>query len=61
MEFMRALFADFCRDADDVEARCLLAFSLFIGSPFIAVEHPGRSRSQVLQLAIDRLLAESRG
>lgn len=33
MEFMRALFADFCRDANDVEVRCLLAFSLFIGNP----------------------------
>ena len=39
----------------------MLAFSLFIGSYFIAAEHGDRSRSQVLQLAIDRLLGESWG
>ncbi len=61
MEYLRSLFRPICVDADDVEARCILAFSLFIGSAFIAVEHPGRSRAQVLQLALDRLLAESRG
>lgn len=61
MEYMRALFGPICIDEDDVEVRCMLAFSLFIGSPFIAAEHPGRSRSQVLRLALDRLLAEPRG
>jgi AcrR family transcriptional regulator len=60
MEYMRSLFGPICRDADDVEARCILVFSLFIGSSFIAAEHPGRSRRQVLQLAIDQLLTDSR-
>lgn len=60
MEYLRSLFGPICIDEDDVEARSILAFSLFIGSAFIAAEHQGRSRSQVLQLAIDRLLAESR-
>ena len=55
MEFMRALFADFCRDADDVEARCLLAFSLFVGSPFIAADHDGRSRADVVERALEQL------
>ena len=55
MEFMRALFAEFCRDADDVEARCLLAFSLFIGSPFITADHDGRSRADVAQQALEQL------
>jgi AcrR family transcriptional regulator len=55
MEFMRALFAEFCRDADDVEARCLLTFSLFIGSPFIAVDHDGRSRADVVEQALEWL------
>jgi AcrR family transcriptional regulator len=59
MEYLRSLFGPICIDEDDVEARSMLAFSLFIGSAFIAAEHPGRSRSQVLQLAIDRLLTES--
>ena len=61
MDYLRSLFGPICADADDVEARSILAFSLFVGSPFIAAEHPGRSRAQVLQLATDRLLGESRG
>ncbi len=61
MEYLRSLFGPICVDEDDVEARSILAFSLFIGSKFIVAEHPGRSRSEVLQLAIDRLLAESWG
>jgi AcrR family transcriptional regulator len=61
MEYLRALFGPICTDEDDVEARSILAFSLFIGSAFITAEHPGRSRSQALQLAVDRLLAESWG
>jgi AcrR family transcriptional regulator len=59
MEYLRSLFGPICDDEDDVEARSTLVFSLFIGSSFILAEHPGRSRRQVLQLAIDRLLAES--
>lgn len=59
MEYLRSLFGQFCADEDDVEARSMLAFSLFIGSYFIAAEHSGRSRSEVLQLAIDRLLSKS--
>jgi AcrR family transcriptional regulator len=55
MEYMRALFADFCRDGDEVEARCLLAFSLFIGSPFITADHDGRSRPEVMEQALQRL------
>jgi len=61
MEYLRSLFGPICVDADDVEARSILAFSLFIGSNFILAEHRGRSRFQVLQLALDRLLAESWG
>jgi AcrR family transcriptional regulator len=55
MEFMRALFADFCRDGDEVEARCLLAFSLFVGSPSIAADHDGRSRADVVEKALKQL------
>jgi AcrR family transcriptional regulator len=59
MGYLRSLFGQFCPDEDDVEVRSMLAFSLFIGSYFIAAEHPGKSRSQVLQLAIDRLLGDT--
>jgi AcrR family transcriptional regulator len=57
MEFMRSLFGDFCPDEDDVEARCFLDFSLFIGNHFIAADHGARSRGDVLKLALSRLLA----
>jgi AcrR family transcriptional regulator len=56
MEYMRSLFGAFCPD-DEVEVRCLLAFSLFVGSPFVAADHGPRSRADVLELALRRLLA----
>lgn len=59
MDYLRSLFRPICDDDDDAEARSMLAFSLFVGSPFIAAGHPGRSRRQVLQLAVNRLVAES--
>jgi hypothetical protein len=59
MDYLRALFGQFCTDEDDVEARCMLAFSLFIGSNFVTAEHRGRSRAQILHLAFDRLLSEA--
>jgi AcrR family transcriptional regulator len=57
MEYMRSLFGAFCPDEDDVEARCMVAFSLFIGSHFIAADHGARSRADVLKLALRRLEA----
>ena len=53
---MRSLFAAFCPDHDDLEVRCLLALSLFIGSPSIAADHGVRSRADLLDLAMRRLL-----
>jgi AcrR family transcriptional regulator len=55
MNYMRALFGAICEDDDDVEARCLLTFSLFIGGPFISADLGGRSRAQVLELALEWL------
>jgi AcrR family transcriptional regulator len=57
MEYLRALIGTFSDDPDDVEARGMLAFSLAIGSHFIAADHDGRSRSDVLERATQRLLA----
>jgi AcrR family transcriptional regulator len=57
MEYMRSLFGDFCRDEDDVEVRCLLVASLFVANKFLAAEHGPRSRADVLELALRRLLA----
>jgi AcrR family transcriptional regulator len=60
MEYMRSLFGAICEDEDDVEARCMLAFSLSIGAPFVSADHGGRSRAEVLDLALARLVAWDR-
>ncbi len=57
MEYLRSLFGAICTDDDDVEARCLIAMALYIGSPFLAADHGSRSRADVLKLALRRLLA----
>jgi AcrR family transcriptional regulator len=57
MEYMRSLFGEFCPDEDEVEVRCFLVFSIFIGNHFIAADHGARSRGDVLKLALTRLLA----
>lgn len=57
MRYMRSLFGEFCDDDDDVEARCVLAFALFVGHHFMATDHVGRSRVEVLSLALRRLEA----
>lgn len=57
MDYLRSLFSDFCADDDEVEARAMLHFSLFIGNRFITADHDGRSRADVLGLAMRRLLA----
>ncbi|HEY2205181.1 MAG TPA: helix-turn-helix domain-containing protein [Pseudonocardia sp.] len=58
MDYLRALFGAFCPDEDDVEARCMLAFSLLIGDHFISADHGTRSRADVLERAV-RLLEAS--
>jgi hypothetical protein len=57
MDYMRSLFGGFCRDEDEVEARCMYALSIWIGNHFIAADHGARSRADVLQLALSRLVA----
>ena len=55
MDYLRELIGTFIDDPDDVEARGMLAFSLAIGNHFIAADHDGRSRRQVLERATQRL------
>lgn len=57
MEYMRKLFGEICSDPKEVEVRCLLAFSVFVGSHFIAADHGAYSRAEVMQLTLERLLA----
>ena len=57
MEYMRSLFREFCRDDEEIEARCMLVYTLWIGNHFIAADHGPRTRAEVLQAAQDQLLA----
>src|SRR3954471_11920626 len=57
MAYLRSLFGAFSRDEDDVEARCLVFYSLWIGNHFIAADHGARSRADVLKLALRQLEA----
>jgi AcrR family transcriptional regulator len=56
MEYLRSLFRDFCPDEGDVEVRCLITFSLRIGTHLIAVDHAGRTREEVMELTRTWLL-----
>lgn len=56
MDYMRSLFGELCRDDDEVEARAMLAFSLWIGNHFVAADHGDRSRTEVLRLIMARLV-----
>jgi AcrR family transcriptional regulator len=56
IDYMRSLFGDFCRDPDDVEVRCLIVMTLFVGKHFVAARHGELSRSDVVALAMKRLL-----
>jgi hypothetical protein len=55
MDYLRSLFAALCPDADEVETRCLLYYSLLIGNHFIAADHGALGRLDVVKLAITRL------
>ena len=55
MDYLRSLFGGFGLDEDEVEVRCLLFYSLWIGSHFIAADHPARTRAEVVKLALARL------
>lgn len=56
MEYLRALFGSFCPDEDEVEVRCMLTFSLRLGTDSIAADHAGRSREEVMELTTRWLL-----
>jgi AcrR family transcriptional regulator len=58
MGYMRSLFGEFCADEDEVEARCMVAFSIFIGNHFIAADHGTRTRAEVLRLTLAGLMRD---
>ncbi|WP_336216625.1 TetR/AcrR family transcriptional regulator [Nonomuraea sp. LPB2021202275-12-8] len=56
MALLRQMIGTFCSDADEVEARSLLAFCVAIGEHFLAADHGDRTRAQVLVRAAALLL-----
>jgi AcrR family transcriptional regulator len=58
MDYLRSLLAPFCPDEDELEARCMIAFSAAIGNHFIAADHGGRTREEVLELIARRLFTK---
>lgn len=56
MDYLRSLFREFCPDEDEVEARCLITFSLYIADRFVFAGHSDRSRADVHELTTRWLL-----
>ncbi|MFC7927903.1 TetR/AcrR family transcriptional regulator [Streptomyces cinereoruber] len=60
MELLREMIGSFCSDPDEVEARSLVAFCVAIGHHFLAADHEGRTRLEVLVRAGDLILDRPR-
>jgi AcrR family transcriptional regulator len=55
--YLRTLLGTVCDDDEDLEARCLIAFSVAIADHFIAADHGSRSRADVREAIRRRLFA----
>lgn len=55
MGLLRETIGAYCTDPDEVEARSTMAFCLAIGEHFLAADHGGRTREQILARATDLL------
>ncbi|MFD0415967.1 TetR/AcrR family transcriptional regulator [Streptomyces sp. NPDC127108] len=60
MEYLRSLFRAFCPDEDEVEARCVIAFSLYIADQFLFADRDERGRAHVHELTTRWLLEPPR-
>ena len=56
LAYLRPLFAEFCDDPDDVEGRCLLALTLFVGQSLVVTTHGRRTRAEATTAALRHLL-----
>ncbi|MEI5103862.1 helix-turn-helix domain-containing protein [Streptomyces sp. PmtG] len=52
MEYLRSLFRERYDDEREIEARCMLAFSLLVGNHFLAADHGALTREEVYELAV---------
>jgi AcrR family transcriptional regulator len=57
IDYLRSQLAAFAPDENELEARCLIAFAVAIGTHFIAADHRNLSRSELLDLITRRLFA----
>jgi AcrR family transcriptional regulator len=56
LAYLRPLFAEFCDDDADVEGRCLLVLTLFVGESLVNATHGRRTRPGVAAAAVRHLL-----
>lgn len=57
MQYLRTLLGTVCADEEELEARCLIAFSVAIASHLIAADHGTRSRADVRERIRRKLFA----
>jgi AcrR family transcriptional regulator len=55
MDYLRSQLATVCANEEELEARCMIAFSVAIATHFIAADHGARSRVDLLELITRRL------
>jgi AcrR family transcriptional regulator len=55
MDLLRTYFRNDFPDVEELEARCLLAFSAAVASDLIAADHPGLTRDEVVARAASLL------
>ena len=58
IDYLRALLGPVAADDEDLEARCLIAFSVAIADRLIAADHGTRSRADVRETIRKRLFTE---
>ena len=56
MDYLRSQFRELCHDEDEVETRCLLVMSMYIGTRLLAADHGSRRRADLIKRAQNRLL-----
>ena len=57
LDYLRALYREFCPDEDEVEARSLISYSLWIAGHLIAADNGTRDPAKVRELIRERFLA----
>ena len=58
MDFLRSRFGRFVDDPIEIEARCILAFTLAIGAGFLAADLRGTTRADAFSAAADHVFGK---